>query len=124
MTDRTNPPSLDDVEARLAVHRAEKDKEREKSDQRRAVGAAHGVGFKIAAELVASVLVGAGLGFGLDQWLNTKPLFMVVMILLGFAAALMNIFRIMKGLDQAVGLGRAMREAEQKQASPQEKTKL
>ncbi len=124
MTDRKTPPSLEDVEARLAVVRAQQDREREKSESRRATGIAQGVGFRIAAELVASVLVGAGLGYSLDRWLETKPLFLVVMILLGFGAALMNIFRIMKGLDQAVGLGRAMREAEQKSEANDDKTKL
>jgi len=114
MTDRDQPPSLDDVQARLDAHRAKAESEREKSERRRASGAAQGVGFRIAAELVASVLVGAGLGYALDSWLDTKPLFMVLMLLLGFSAALMNIFRIVKGLDQAVGLGRAMREAEHK----------
>ena len=124
MTDRKTPPSLEDVEARLAVVRAQQDREREKSESRRATGIAQGVGFRIAAELVASVLVGAGLGYSLDRWLETKPLFLVVMILWGFGAALMNIFRIMKGLDQAVGLGRAMREAEQKSEANDDKTKL
>jgi ATP synthase protein I len=118
--DRENPPSLEDVEARLAAVRAQQDQEREKSENRRAAGMAQGVGFKIATELVASVFVGAGLGYFLDQWLNTKPLFLVLMIFLGFGAALMNIFRIVKGLDQAVGLGRAMREADQKPSEPQE----
>jgi ATP synthase protein I len=123
MTDQEKPPSLEDIEARLAAVRAHQDQEREKTESRRASGVAHGVGFKIAAELVASVLVGAGLGYFLDQWLGTKPLFLVLMVLLGFGAALMNIFRIVKGLDQAVGLGRAIREADQKPAAPQDKTK-
>jgi ATP synthase protein I len=123
MTDRKNPPSLEDVEARLAAVRAQADKERERSESRRASGVAQGVGFKIAAELVASVLVGAGLGYFLDQWLDTKPLFMVAMVLLGFGAALMNIYRILKGLDQAVGLGRAMREADPKTQNDQDETK-
>ncbi|MBL8630112.1 MAG: AtpZ/AtpI family protein [Rhodospirillaceae bacterium] len=122
MTDREKPPSLEDVEARLAVVRASAEQEREKSERRRASGAAQSVGFKIAAELVASVLVGAGLGYFLDQWLETKPVFLIAMIFLGFAAALMNIYRIVKGMDQAVGLGRAMREAQEKQAA-QDKTK-
>lgn len=123
MTDHEKPPSLEDVEARLAAVRALHDKEREKSERRRASGAAQSVGFKIGAELVASVLVGAGLGYFLDQWLDTKPLFLVVMIVLGFASALMNVYRILKGLDQAVGLGRAMRDAEEKQRNSDDKTK-
>jgi ATP synthase protein I len=123
MTDRETPPSLEDVEARLAAVRALEQAKREKSERRRASGAAQSVGFRIAAELVAAVLVGAGLGYLLDQWLETAPLFLVLMIFLGFAAALMNIYRIVKGLDQAVGLGRAIREAEEKNASREDQTK-
>ncbi|MDX2144249.1 MAG: AtpZ/AtpI family protein [Rhodospirillaceae bacterium] len=123
MTDRDTPPSLEDVTARLSAVHAEQAKKRERQESRRASGVAQGVGFRIAAELVAAILVGAGIGYGLDQWLETKPLFMVVMIFLGFAAALTNIFRIIKGLDQAVGLGRAMREAERAKAKTDETTK-
>jgi ATP synthase protein I len=116
MTERENPPSLEDVSARLNAVQAQQAQERERHERRRASGAAQGVGFRIATELVASILVGAGIGYGLDRWLDTKPLFMVVMIFLGFATALMNIYRIVKRLDQAVGLGRAVREAEQAKA--------
>lgn len=122
MTGREDPPSLEDVEARLAAHRAGQAQEREKRESRRRAGAAQSVGFKIATELVASLAVGAGLGFVMDRWLDTKPLFMIVMLLLGFAAALMNVYRIVKGLDQAVGLGRAMREADETKAG-RDKTK-
>ncbi len=122
MTDREKPPSLEDVEARLAAVRTRQEQRRDVSTDRRSFGAAQSVGFKIAAELVASILVGTGLGYFLDQWLETGPVFLIVMIFLGFAAALMNIYRIVKGMDQAVGLGRAMREVEET-TDTQDKTK-
>jgi ATP synthase protein I len=112
MTDHEHPPSREDVAVRLAEAEARRTSEQDRQDQRRAAGAAQGIGFRIATELLAALIVGAGLGYGLDLWLETKPWFMVTMLVLGFAAGLMNIFRMMKGLDQAVGLGRAMREAE------------
>lgn len=123
MTDHEKRPSLEDVEARLAVVRAQQEQKQATSARRRTSGAAQSVGFKIAAELVASILVGAGLGYLIDQWLETKPVFLVVMIFLGFAAALMNVYRILKGLDQAVGLGRAVREANDKRATPEDEQK-
>lgn len=69
---------------------------------------------RIATEMVAALIVGAGLGYLLDRWLETSPIFLVAMLLLGFAAGLMSVFRVMKGLDQAVGLGRAVREKNEK----------
>ncbi len=112
MTDHEHPPSSENVAARLAESEARRKSEQDRQAQRRAAGAAQGIGFRIATELLAALIVGAGLGYGLDQWLETKPWFMVTMLVMGFAAGLMNIFRMMKGLDQAVGLGRAIREVE------------
>jgi ATP synthase protein I len=50
-------------------------------------------GFRLSTELVAGVLVGAGLGWLLDWWLGTSPLGMIVFLLLGFAAGVLNVMR-------------------------------
>lgn len=112
MSNQEPPPSRHEVGQRLAEIEAKQAAQDQRQAERRAAGAAQGLGFRIATELVAALIVGAALGYGLDQWLDTKPWAMVVMLFLGFAAGLMNIFRVIKGLDQAVGLGRAMREAD------------
>ena len=52
-----------------------------------------GRGFRLAAEFVAAIMVGAGLGFGIDFLLGTRPWGMVVMLLLGFAAGVLNVVR-------------------------------
>jgi ATP synthase protein I len=39
------------------------------------------------------VLVGAGLGWLLDRWLGTKPWGLIVFLLLGFAAGVLNVMR-------------------------------
>lgn len=121
MTDREVPPSREDVAARLAQVEAERDAQRKQQESRRAAGAAQSVGFRIATELLAALIVGAGSGYFLDRWLETSPIFLVVMLVLGFAAGLMSVFRVMKGLDQAVGLGRAMREADKSGTSDRER---
>ncbi len=46
---------------------------------------------KTAADLVSCVLVGALIGFYLDKWLSTKPLFFVVCIVLGAVAGFKTI---------------------------------
>jgi ATP synthase protein I len=56
-------------------------------------GAAMGRGMKIAAELVAGVLVGGVLGWYLDKWLGTKPWLFLLFFLLGTAAGMMNVIR-------------------------------
>jgi ATP synthase protein I len=50
-------------------------------------------GFRLSSELVAGVLVGAGLGWMIDRWLGISPWGMIVFLLLGFAAGVLNVIR-------------------------------
>jgi ATP synthase protein I len=50
-------------------------------------------GFRLSTELVAGVLVGAGLGWLIDRLLGTSPLGLIVLVLLGFAAGVLNVMR-------------------------------
>jgi ATP synthase protein I len=50
-------------------------------------------GFRLSTELVAAVLVGAALGWVLDRLLGISPWGMVVFLLLGFAAGVLNVMR-------------------------------
>ena len=54
-------------------------------------------------EFVASVLLSAALGYFLDQWLGTSPLFLILLFLLGTGAGFMSIFRMNKKLGMSVG---------------------
>jgi len=50
-------------------------------------------GFRLSTELVAGVLVGAGIGWLLDRWLGISPWGLIVFFLLGFAAGVLNVMR-------------------------------
>lgn len=63
-------------------------------------GQAMGQGLRIAVELVVGVGFGAIVGWWLDGLLNTRPWLMVVMVLLGFAAGMMNIIRTAQRLQK------------------------
>jgi ATP synthase protein I len=43
--------------------------------------------------LVAGVVVGAGLGWGIDHFLSTSPWGLIVFLLLGFIAGVVNVIR-------------------------------
>ncbi|QJP15240.1 F0F1 ATP synthase assembly protein I [Starkeya sp. ORNL1] len=49
--------------------------------------------FRLGSEFVAGVLVGAGLGWAIDRVLGTTPWAMIVLLLLGFGAGIMNMMR-------------------------------
>lgn len=60
---------------------------------RQAQASAMARGFRLSAELVAGVLVGAGLGWLTDRLLGSSPWGMIVLLLLGFAAGVLNVMR-------------------------------
>jgi ATP synthase protein I len=51
-------------------------------------------GFRLSTELVAGVLVGAALGWLLDRWLGISPWGLIVFLLLGFTAGVLNVMRV------------------------------
>jgi len=57
-------------------------------------------------------LGGVAIGLLLDNWLETTPIFTLAFVSVGFAAGVMNVIRVSRGLDERIGLGRAMREKE------------
>jgi len=62
-------------------------------EDRRARGSALGQAFKISVELVAGVAVGGFIGWTLDRLFNTRPWLLVLFLVFGFAAGLLNTIR-------------------------------
>src|SRR6476620_7162664 len=50
-------------------------------------------GFRLSTELVAGVLVGAMIGWLLYRWLGISPWGLIIFLLLGFAAGVLNVMR-------------------------------
>ncbi|MCK7610779.1 AtpZ/AtpI family protein [Roseibium sediminicola] len=48
---------------------------------------------KLSSEFIAGVLVGAGIGWVTDQWFGTSPFGLIVFLLLGFVAGVLNVLR-------------------------------
>ena len=66
-------------------------------------GSAMGEALKLSTEMIAGVAVGGFIGWALDRWLGTAPILMVVFLLLGGAAGIMNVIRTAQRRQAAAG---------------------
>jgi ATP synthase protein I len=57
-------------------------------------------GFALSSHLVAGVLVGAAIGWALDRLLGIRPWGLIVFLLLGFAAGVVNVVRAVGGVPE------------------------
>jgi ATP synthase protein I len=51
------------------------------------------LGFRLSSELIAGVVVGALLGWAFDRFLSTSPWGLIVFVLVGFIAGVVNVVR-------------------------------
>jgi ATP synthase protein I len=58
-----------------------------------AKASAMALGFRLSSELIAGVIVGGLLGWGFDRLLSTSPFGLIVFVLLGFIAGVVNVVR-------------------------------
>lgn len=54
-----------------------------------------GIGVRVGVELVAALGVSVGIGLGLDRWFGTGPWLLALFVLLGGAAGVANVWRLM-----------------------------
>lgn len=62
-------------------------------------GGNHGRAVRLGSEFIAAILVGTVMGYLLDLWLGTAPWLMLVMLLVGFGAGVMNVTRSVAELN-------------------------
>jgi ATP synthase protein I len=58
-----------------------------------------GMAFRLGVEMVAGVAVGGVVGWALDAWLGTAPGFLIVFLLLGSGAGILNSVRTAKRMQ-------------------------
>ena len=59
-----------------------------------------GKALKISTELVAAVVVGATLGFILDNWFDTRPWLTISFFFMGVAAGILNVIKSAKNMHK------------------------
>ncbi len=87
---------LQALEAKLAKRRAPK-AEKHHSEEHYSQAQ---LAWRMVIELVAGLLIGFGIGYGLDVVFNTKPLFLVIFIFFGLAAGMNVMLRSAKEVQR------------------------
>ena len=62
-----------------------------------------GIFLKSGVELISAIIVGVVIGIILDNYFQTKPIFLIIFLILGFASGIFNVFRSVKRLGFEVG---------------------
>jgi ATP synthase protein I len=90
MNDGKPPPSLKELDSKLKNVQ----KERRQTDGAGMPPTRFGQSVHLGLEMAATLAVGGGVGWYLDQWLGTKPWLLVAFVFLGIGAGLSNAFRL------------------------------
>tara|TARA_B100000945_G_C19962492_1_gene403704 strand:+ start:60 stop:365 length:306 start_codon:yes stop_codon:yes gene_type:complete len=88
-------PKLKDLDDKLKGIR--KNTVKSNSDNQ-AFKSAH-IGWRMVLELVIGIIIGVVLGFSLDSFLNTSPIFLIILIFCGFAAGVRTMIKTAKEID-------------------------
>ena len=106
-----DPDRLNDLGKRLDELQT-----RQAASVKRAPPSQSGIAFRFTTELVAALVVGGGLGWGID-WLfghfgiRTSPVFLLVFFVLGAAAGILNVMRAAKEINAGIADTRSDKES-------------
>lgn len=93
-TDETD--RLEALDARLRVQRGRQDEARNRQQYRpsNVPASAWGLAWRLTIEMGAALVFGVGAGWLLDDWLETAPVFLLVLAFLGIASGIWNVARL------------------------------
>ena len=78
-----------------------RDKKGESKSNNQTLKSAH-VGWRMVLELVIGILIGVVIGFCMDSFFNTSPIFLIVMIFFGFAAGVKTMIKTSKEINKNI----------------------
>nr|WP_210344070.1 AtpZ/AtpI family protein [Nitratireductor aquibiodomus] len=95
VANKDQPDELERRRADLEKALAEKRPESRDGDEGKTKGDMAGVGqaLRLSSEFIAGVGVGAALGWGIDHFAGTSPWGLIIFLLLGFGAGVLNVLR-------------------------------
>ncbi|GLQ19336.1 AtpZ/AtpI family protein [Algimonas porphyrae] len=100
-SDTSLQTDLDALEDKLAAAKARRDAKLGKDDKDD--NSLLGMAWRLSTELLASVLVGLLLGWGIDQLFGSQPFGLLIGLGFGIAAGFMSVFRTADAMDAKTG---------------------
>ncbi|WP_298911776.1 AtpZ/AtpI family protein [uncultured Algimonas sp.] len=97
-SDPPSPTDLDTLESKLAAAHMRRDL-RQGRKEKAQDNSLLGMAWRLSTELLASVLVGMFLGWGIDTVFGTEPWGFLIGLGLGMAAGFMSVFRTAAAMD-------------------------
>ena len=92
------PQDIEDIDARIENLKAQKPGAKKRSELRLFWQNA----FRVAAEFVSPVIIGICIGYVLDKFFMTKPMIMLIMVIFGCFAGMLNVYRVAKSMDKDI----------------------
>ncbi len=86
--------SLNNLSKKLDNIKAEKVNEDYNKKNKKFTSFAHA--FKIVSELFANILVGGSIGWTIDYFFNTKPIFLILFLIIGFISGIYTSYKSSK----------------------------
>lgn len=106
---------LDTLNKRLETLRADR---AEKTARETRSSPELGMAFRLATEFVAGVVVGGIIGWQVDAFFGTKPIFLMVFIIIGIAAAMWNVYRVADKMHKAGSTRNAATDQPERKEEP------
>ena len=89
------------MEIKEIKEKVKKLKDELKSKELKKVGSSSmGIALKMGTEFVAAVFVASFIGFHVDKWLQTTPIFIIIFFIIGSVAGILNVVRSSKMINK------------------------
>lgn len=92
------PQDIKDIEAR--IREIKEDNKKAENKPKSQAGVFWQQAFRFATEFVSPVIIALVLGYWADDFFSTKPIIMLVMLVFGGAAGILNTYRAAKEIDK------------------------
>jgi ATP synthase protein I len=93
---KKTPDDIENLGRRIALLRDKEAVLRHEKEDMGVKARASRIGLRVCADLLSAVIVGAALGYVLDEMFSTKPWCLVVFLIFGGAAGVLNVYRLAK----------------------------